>query len=114
MVVSTGAGTSTGGASATGPSDLKIDISFVRTLLDSDDDRRVVERIIGIAERFGLRTIAEGIEDAATLEVLARARRRLRAGLPPRPSRPARHLGAFRAIMRRWPTTRISPTASAS
>ncbi len=49
---------------------LKIDISFVRTLLDSDDDRRVVESIIGIAERFGLRTIAEGVEDAATLDVL--------------------------------------------
>jgi EAL domain-containing protein (putative c-di-GMP-specific phosphodiesterase class I) len=49
---------------------LKIDISFVRTLLDSDDDRRVVESIIGIAGRFGLRTIAEGVEDAATLEVL--------------------------------------------
>ena len=49
---------------------LKIDISFVRSLLDSDDDRRVVQSIIGIAERFGLRTIAEGVEDEATLDLL--------------------------------------------
>jgi PAS domain S-box-containing protein len=49
---------------------LKIDISFVRSLVDSDDDRRVVQSIIGIAERFGLRTIAEGVEDEATLNLL--------------------------------------------
>ena len=42
----------------------------MRSLFGSDDDRRVVESIIGIAERFGLRTIAEGVEDAATLDLL--------------------------------------------
>ena len=42
----------------------------MRSLLDFDGDRRVVESIIGIAQRFGLRTIAEGVEDAATLELL--------------------------------------------
>jgi EAL domain-containing protein (putative c-di-GMP-specific phosphodiesterase class I) len=51
---------------------LKIDISFVRGLLGSGDDRRVVETIIGIAERYGLRTIAEGVEDAATHDLLRR------------------------------------------
>jgi PAS domain S-box-containing protein len=49
---------------------LKVDISFVRGLLDSDDDRRVVQSIIAVAERFGLRTIAEGVEDEATLGLL--------------------------------------------
>jgi EAL domain-containing protein (putative c-di-GMP-specific phosphodiesterase class I) len=49
---------------------LKIDISFVRSLLDSNDDRRIVQSIISIADRFDLRTIAEGVEDAATLKLL--------------------------------------------
>lgn len=49
---------------------LKIDVSFVRSLLDSNDDRRIVQSIISIAERFGLRTIAEGVEDAATVKLL--------------------------------------------
>jgi len=49
---------------------LKIDRSFVRGLVDSLDDRRVVQSIIGIAEQFDLATIAEGVEDQATLELL--------------------------------------------
>jgi PAS domain S-box-containing protein len=49
---------------------LKIDRSFVSNLPRSADDRRVVQSIIGIAERFGLRTIAEGVEDEATLELV--------------------------------------------
>jgi len=49
---------------------LKIDTSFVRDLVGSPDDLRVVQSIIGIAAQFGLRTIAEGVEDAATLELL--------------------------------------------
>jgi EAL domain-containing protein (putative c-di-GMP-specific phosphodiesterase class I) len=34
------------------------------------DDRRVVQSIIGIAEQFGLSTIAEGVEDEAALDLL--------------------------------------------
>ncbi len=49
---------------------IKIDLSFVRGLVDSLDDRRVVQSIIGIARQFGSKTIAEGVEDAATLELL--------------------------------------------
>jgi EAL domain-containing protein (putative c-di-GMP-specific phosphodiesterase class I) len=49
---------------------LKIDASFVLQLVHSLDDRRVVRSIIGIAEEFGLRTIAEGVEDQATLDLL--------------------------------------------
>ena len=71
---------------------LKIDVSFVRSLLDSNDDRRIVQSIISIAERFGLRTIAEGVENAETLDAAARTRRRLRPGLPPRPPSPTRAL----------------------
>jgi len=49
---------------------IKIDLSFVRGLVESLDDRRVVQSIIGIAEQFDLTTIAEGVEDHATLELL--------------------------------------------
>jgi PAS domain S-box-containing protein len=49
---------------------LKIDRSFVTGLANSLDDRRVVSSIIGIAKQFELWTIAEGVEDAATLEIL--------------------------------------------
>jgi PAS domain S-box-containing protein len=49
---------------------IKIDLSFVRGLAGSRDDRRVVQSIIGIAREFGLKTIAEGVEDEATLQLL--------------------------------------------
>jgi PAS domain S-box-containing protein len=49
---------------------LKIDRSFVVDLVRSRDDQRVVESIIQIARQFGLRTIAEGVEDEATLQLL--------------------------------------------
>src|SRR3712207_8870916 len=36
---------------------LKIDRTFVRELLDSEDDRRIVQSTIAIAEQFELQTI---------------------------------------------------------
>lgn len=49
---------------------LKIDIEFVRDLLVSDDDERLVRTIVAMARDFSKITIAEGVEDAATLERL--------------------------------------------
>jgi PAS domain S-box-containing protein len=49
---------------------LKIDIQFVRELLTDDSDRQVVQAIIGVAKQFDIQTIAEGVEDQATLEEL--------------------------------------------
>ncbi len=49
---------------------LKIDRSFVIDLPRSEDDRRVVQSVIGIAGQFGLKTIAEGVEDMPTHELL--------------------------------------------
>jgi diguanylate cyclase (GGDEF)-like protein/PAS domain S-box-containing protein len=49
---------------------LKIDMEFVRELATNPADRRVVKAIVSIAEGFGQRTIAEGVEDATTLELL--------------------------------------------
>jgi EAL domain-containing protein (putative c-di-GMP-specific phosphodiesterase class I) len=49
---------------------LKIDRSFVRNLPRSAGDRRVVQSVVGIADRFGLQTIAQGVEDEGTLDMV--------------------------------------------
>ncbi len=49
---------------------LKIDIQFIRDLLTDPEDQQVVRAIIGVAKQFEIRTIAEGVEDEATLEKL--------------------------------------------
>jgi PAS domain S-box-containing protein len=49
---------------------LKIDIQFVRDFVNSDADRQVVHAILGVAQDFGIKTIAEGVEDQATLELI--------------------------------------------
>jgi len=49
---------------------LKIDMQFVRGLLSDEEDGQVVQAIVGVAHQFGIETIAEGVEDQATLERL--------------------------------------------
>lgn len=49
---------------------LKIDIEFVRDLLSSEDDERLVRAIVTMARDLGKKTTAEGVEDAATLDRL--------------------------------------------
>jgi diguanylate cyclase (GGDEF)-like protein/PAS domain S-box-containing protein len=49
---------------------LKIDMEFVRDLSRSQVNQRVVKAIVQIAEAFGQRTIAEGVEDQMTLDAL--------------------------------------------
>jgi len=51
---------------------LKIDMQFVRDLLSDEEDRQVVQAIVGVARQFEIATIAEGVEDQATLEELCR------------------------------------------
>lgn len=50
---------------------LKIDRSFVRDLARSEQDQRVVRSIVSIAREFGHETVAEGVEDQASLGLLA-------------------------------------------
>ena len=45
---------------------LKIDTQFVRDLGGDEENRQVVRAIVGVANQFKIRTIAEGIEDQAT------------------------------------------------
>jgi len=49
---------------------LKIDISFVRGMADSHADQLVVKSIVKLARDFGQQTIAEGVEDEQTLQLL--------------------------------------------
>ena len=52
---------------------LKIDIEFVRDLATNQANRAVVEAIVRLARAFNVRTVAEGIEDDATLECVRAA-----------------------------------------
>ena len=49
---------------------IKIDISFVRDMLTSDNDRVIVATIIAMANTLGLETIAEGIEGQEQIAAL--------------------------------------------
>ena len=53
---------------------LKIDREFVRDLLTDEEDRQVVEAIVGVAHQFEIHTIAEGVEDQGTLDELRQIR----------------------------------------
>jgi PAS domain S-box-containing protein len=49
---------------------LKIDIEFVRDLVTNPDNIHVVKAIVSLARAFGLKTIAEGVEDEEALTLL--------------------------------------------
>ncbi|MBB3189239.1 EAL domain-containing protein [Halomonas cerina] len=51
---------------------LKIDISFVREMLDSRHDQAIVQTIIAMARALEMKTVAEGVETREQAEVLAR------------------------------------------
>ncbi len=51
--------------------ELKIDKSFVFGMRQDAADRRLVETIVTLARQFGLSVVAEGVEDAETLQALA-------------------------------------------
>jgi diguanylate cyclase (GGDEF)-like protein/PAS domain S-box-containing protein len=49
---------------------LKIDMEFIQHLTEDDTDKEVVRSMVGIAHSLGMQTIAEGVEDAVTLELV--------------------------------------------
>lgn len=50
--------------------EIKIDVSFVRTMMTVKEDERIVRSIIALGHNFDLEVVAEGVEDKATLERL--------------------------------------------
>jgi EAL domain-containing protein (putative c-di-GMP-specific phosphodiesterase class I)/CheY-like chemotaxis protein len=51
-------------------SELKVDLSFVSTMMTSRDSEIIVKTIIDMARNLGLQTVAEGVETSMTLERL--------------------------------------------
>ncbi|MBV5337625.1 MAG: EAL domain-containing protein, partial [Deltaproteobacteria bacterium] len=49
---------------------LKIDMSFVRDMIDDGDDHAIVSTIVGMGRTLGLNTIAEGVETQAQADAL--------------------------------------------
>jgi EAL domain-containing protein (putative c-di-GMP-specific phosphodiesterase class I) len=49
---------------------LKIDRSFVHHMLDDEQDRAIVEGVIGLARTFGCTVVAEGVESPAQARTL--------------------------------------------
>lgn len=49
---------------------LKIDSEFILGMADSTFDRYLVQTIVGLARRLGQKTVAEGVEDEATLTLV--------------------------------------------
>ncbi len=49
---------------------LKIDGSFVRDIVHDADDAAIVQAILQMANTLGITTVAEGVEDQATVEIL--------------------------------------------
>jgi EAL domain-containing protein (putative c-di-GMP-specific phosphodiesterase class I) len=52
-------------------SELKIDQSFVRELVNDRRDQAIVALTIGLGHSLDMRVVAEGVEDQATLDLLA-------------------------------------------
>ncbi|MDG1366866.1 MAG: EAL domain-containing protein [Acidimicrobiales bacterium] len=50
--------------------EIKIDRSFIGDMLARENDRIIARSIIDLAHNLGHRVVAEGVEDAATLELL--------------------------------------------
>lgn len=50
---------------------LKIDQSFVRDMSHNPSDAAITRASIGLAKNLGMKTVAEGVEDAETLDLLA-------------------------------------------
>lgn len=51
-------------------SEIKVDLSFVTQMMRNDGCKIIVEIIIDLARKLGLKSVAEGVEDAATLKTL--------------------------------------------
>ncbi|NIC04343.1 EAL domain-containing protein [Billgrantia bachuensis] len=52
--------------------EVKLDRSFIANMMESEKDRAIIASTINLAHKMGLRVTAEGVEDEATLQALAK------------------------------------------
>ena len=81
---------------------IKIDGAFVQNLTQSEDDRAFVHTLVDLAQRLGLTTVAEWVQDEEAAAMLARLGLRLPAGRADRArlARSGRGWPAMRTEMR--------------
>ena len=78
---------------------LKIDRSFIMSMQDSDESRKIVDAIIGLGHSLGLTTVAEGIETAENADQLAALGCEMGQGFLF--GRPAADVDAFHGVAKR-------------
>ncbi|MCX7739267.1 MAG: EAL domain-containing protein [Hydrogenothermaceae bacterium] len=49
---------------------IKIDISFIRSMMENERDRALVKTIIDLTKNLGMESLAEGVETQAQYELL--------------------------------------------
>ena len=50
--------------------ELKVDSSFVRSMVDSRDSRKITAAVVSLGQSLGLRTVGEGVEERSQAELL--------------------------------------------
>lgn len=93
--------------------ELKIDRSFVMDMLRSKDDAVIVKSTIDLGQNLGLKVVAEGVENAQTLQQLYRLRCDSVQGYYIARALPVAELEAFFA-QSKWAVARIGETALAA
>lgn len=91
--------------------ELKIDRSFVMDMLRSKDDAVIVKSTIDLAQNLGLKVVAEGVENAQTLQQLYRLRCDTVQGFYIARALPVHELERFLAASK-WSVARVEPMAS--
>ena len=82
---------------------LKIDRSFIANLVENNHDHIVTDAMIIMAQRLGIRTIAEGVETEAQFGLLLKSGCDYAQGHLFAPALPLREFEALLSSGRRWP-----------
>jgi len=91
---------------------LKIDKSFVITMLENSDDHAIVEGVLGLTTAFGRTAIAEGVESAAHGHELMRLGCHLVQGYGIAPPMPAEEIPAWVNHWNAHPEQRLGSSSS--
>ena len=81
--------------------ELKLDLSFVRSMVESRQSRKITAAVIGLGLSLGLQTVAEGVEGQSQANLLAWQGCNLGQGYLYGPAVPAQELST--ALARRYP-----------